>query len=92
MFAMHSGNPPPGVGAIPWINNSNSSDENNITTPADNDVVFNLRCLMFKAAVETAVERLEDKLGSKDNWTIDNSALLKEETNEALKCLKKGGG
>ena len=89
MFAMHSGNQPPGVGAIPRVN---SPPGLIITTPADNDVVFNLRCLMFKAAVETAVERLEDKLGPKDNWTIDNSALLKEETNEALKCLKKGGG
>ena len=58
MFAMHSGNQPPGVGAIPWVNNSNSSDENIIETPAKNDVVFNLRCLMFKAAVETAVDRI----------------------------------
>ena len=88
MFAIHSGNRAPGEGAIP-----RDIPPGLITgTPADNDVVFNLRCLMFKAAVETAVERLEDKLGPKDNWTIDNSALLKEETNEALKCLKKGGG
>ena len=92
MFAMHSGNRAPGVGAIPRTNNGNSSETNMITTPAGNDVVFGLRCPMFKAAVETAVERLEENLGSKVNWTKNNSALLQEVTNEALRCLKKGGG
>ena len=62
---------------------------NIIGTPANNDVVFGLRCLMFKAAVETAVERLD--LGQV-NWVKNKSALLQEVTNEALKCLKKGGG
>ena len=86
MFAMHSGNRAPGEGAIPQVN---SPDMNIIGTPANNDVVFGLRCLMFKAAVETAVERLD--LGQV-NWVKNKSALLQEVTNEALKCLKKGGG
>jgi len=90
MFAMHSGNQAPGVGAIPRVNN-NSPPGLIITTPADNDIVFGLRCLMFKAAVETAVERLEDNL-QQVNWAKNKSALLQEVTNEALKCLKKAGG